>query len=476
MVKTHKTKLSFLALCCMLCAFSAQGLAAPVTTLQDTLRFAFGYSPNVKAAQESRMEAVHGVRVAEAGYYPTIGLWAGIGISQSDDAETRARGDSEYVVGTGNITLQASQTLWDGGATSSRVRKGNAELNYRAWQLMDSATSLAYSAVSAHADVLRRRTLVALARNNVKENRRILSMIHTRTAHGLVGAGDADLARGRLARAEATLTNHEQGLENAYTVYTRITGQMVPQNLGPVTLPKSFYKNKNEARDVSVNKNSNIQASLAAIRSGMAGRDVNRANFAPRVGIDAGPSYNDVGRSGKNYQLSWTAMMNMQWNMYNGGADTATFKADSAKIRRLRYELHDVMDLVNQELGFAFSVIRSSDSQVRSYANAAKASRLAKLNYYKQFELGEKDLLSVLDAESEYFFSLTEEAVHRTDAILGRYRVLALTGDLLDEMGLDRGSLQQNIPHPDSETPWDFSPTTLDEKKALQGTTLTQRQ
>ncbi len=460
---------------CFIHVTAFEVMAAPMTTMQDTLRFAFGYSPNVKAAQESRMSAVHNVRVAEAGYYPTIGLWAGIGITQSDDVSTRMRGDQEYVVGTGNVSLQASQTLWEGGATAARVRQGNAELNYQAWKLMDSATSLAYSAISAHADVLRRRKLVELAKNNVRETKRILSMLRTVSAQGLAGAGDTDLVRGRLARAEATLTLHQQGLENAYAVYTRITGQMVPQNLGPVSLPVRFYRNKDEARDVSVNKNSNIQASLAAIRGGIAGRDVTSSSFSPRLSLDAGPTYNDVGRSGKNYQLSWTAMMNMQWNIYSGGADTATFKSDSAKVRRLRYELHEVMDLVNQEISLAFSVIRSSDSQVRSYVNAAKAARLAKINYSKQFEVGQKDLLSILDAESEFFYSVTEEAVRRTDAVLGRYRVLALTGALLDELGIDRGALQADIPHPENEVPWSFSSDPFDYQKALEGSTLTDK-
>ncbi len=467
-------KLLLFAAFVMCCGMSFANQALAMTTVEDTLRFAFGYSPNVKASQEARMSAVHDVRVAEAGYYPTIGLWAGIGLTQSDDANTRMRKDQEYVVGTGNVSLQASQTIWEGGATAARVRQGQAELNHRAWQLMDSATSLAYSAISAHADVLRRRKLVTLARNNLNETRRILSMLRTISAQGLAGAGDADLVRGRLARAEATLAVHQQGLENAYAVYTRITGQMVPQDLAPVALPTRFYRNKDEARDVSVNKNSSIQASLAAIRSGIAGRDVISSQFSPRVSIDAGPSYNDIGRSGKNYQLSWTAMMNMQWNIYNGGADTASYKSDSAKVRRLRYELHEVMDLVNQELSHAFSVIRSSDSQVKSYVNAAKAARLAKINYYKQFEVGQKDLLSVLDAESEYFFSLSEEAIRRTDAVLGRYRVLALSGALLDQLGIDRAALQADIPHPESEIPWESSKP-FNYEDAMKGTTLTNK-
>ncbi len=445
------------------------------TTLQDTLRFAFAYAPNIKAAQESRQQSVHNIRAAEAGYYPTIGIWAGVGVEVNNNINTRALDTYRDAESTMNMGLQLSQTIWQGGNTSANVRMRNEELNYRAWQLMDSANSLAYSAISAHADVIRRRILVDLAKGNVKENKRILGMLHIRFQQGLSSQGDVDLAQGRLKRAEATLSLYQQAMESAFAAYTKVTGQPVPKDLTPVSMPKRVFSNVDEARNTSVDKNIRIQTDLAAIRNALAEKDVASSNFAPRLSIDAGPSITDDSNDGDTSQITWSAMLNMRWDIYSGGRDVATVKSIAARVRQLRQNLHETMDLINQELLVTFSLTERSFEQSKLYDQSAQSALKAKTNYITQFEVGQKDLLSILDAEGEFFFSATEREVRSVDALLGQYRLLALTGELLSELGINTNELMvDTTKNASNKSPlWSFSPSTLDTEEALQGTTLT---
>ncbi len=471
----NKAKM-FLSMSLCLSLFFAQSVVAKdsAVTVEDTLRYAFSYSPNLKSAQESRQGAVHDVRAAKAGYYPTIGIWAGAGVIQDDNVSTRAAGADQEVALTGNVGLNISQTLWQGGATSASVRARKEDLNYRAWQLMDSANSLAYSAISAHADVLRRRELVELSKQNVAENKKILNLIATRQRQGLSSVGDVDLVKGRVARAQASLDLHTQGLEAALFAYTKITGQFVPKNLAPVVLPKHVYTNEDEARNVSVNKNTRIQASLAAIRSALAEKDYAGSNFAPRLSLDAGPSYTDVDyNDGTNYQWTWSAMLNMRWEIYSGGRDSANYKSKAAKVRELRQDLYATMDEVNEELRTAFSFTKSSKNQSLNYSAAAKSAKKARDNFNKQFQVGQKDLLSVLDAEGEYYFSAVEREVTKTDSVLGSYRILGISGELLNELGINQSELEITTTTKENSKFNYFQTSTLDESEALSGSTLT---
>ncbi len=473
------------ALTCVLCLgmtvlvnIAPAHAAKNVITVQDTLNFAFAYSPNIKAAQEARQQSVHNVRVAEAGYYPTIGIWAGGGLQQSDNVSTRAAGESETVVGAVTTGINISQTIWQGGQTSANVRMSQEEVNLRAWQLMDSANSLAYSAISAHADVIRRKELVRLAEVNVQENQHILRLLRTRVQQGLSSDGDVKLVQGRLARAKASLSLHTQGYRAALATYTRITGQPAPQNLAPVLLPKRVIHDVNEAREVSVNKNQRIQADLAAIRNAAADVDVAGSQFAPRISLDGGPSYTTQSYEEDSHQFTWSAMLNLQWEIFSGGKDVANVKSKKSRVRELRHTLHQTMDSINEEILSTHAATQSSLEQSKYYTEAAKASKAAKANYDTQFNLGQRDLLSVLDAEGEYFFSATEKVVSATDAILGQYRMLALTGDLLEEVNIHGQDLQIDTTAGSSDasfTPWSFSPTTVDTKEALSGTTLTDK-
>ncbi len=447
---------------------------AKPTTVDDTLRFAFEYAPNIKAAQESRQQSLHNVRAAEAGYYPTIGIWAGFGIENNDNVSTRLEHASHEVINSLNMGISASQTLWQGGNTSSNVRMRNEEVIYRAWLIMDSSNSLAYSAISAHADVIRRRVLVKLAKENVAENYRILGMLRTRFEQGLSSEGDVDLTLGRVGRAEATLSLHQQALETAYATYTKVTGQPVPLEMTQISMPKRIYSNTDEIREVSLDKNIRIQTDLAAIRNALAEKDVAKSNFSPRVSLDVSNSYSNQAYEGTNYQTNWSAMLNMSWEIYSGGRDVATVQGVAAKVRELRHRLHESMDLVNQEIMITYSLTKRTDEQAKLYAKAANAAQRAKANYTAQFEVGQKDLLSVLDAEGEYYFGVTESEIRKIDAILGYYRLLAISGELLTEAGIKHADLiiETGEDEP-SMIPWSFKPSTLDTREALEGTTLT---
>ncbi len=463
--------LAFVAV--LFCCTPSNAVSQPVT-VEDTLRFAFEYAPNVKAAQESRQQSVHNLRAAEAGYYPTIGIWGGIGVETNDNVSTRNEGASGDMVNSLNFGLQFSQTLWQGGNTTANVRMRTEEVNYKAWLLMDSANSLAYSAISAHADILRRRVLVKLTEENVAENKRILNMLRTRFAQGLSSQGDVDLVIGRVNRAEATLSLHKQALENAFAAYTKITGQPVPLHLAAVSMPERIYSTEDEARNTSVDRNIRIQSDLAAIRNAMAEKDVAGTNLSPRVSFDAGPNFSNQSYEGVNHSMSWAAALNMSWEIYSGGRDVATIKGVAAKVRELRHRLHETMDLVNQELMITFSLTKRTLEQSKLYAIASSASLRAKDNYIAQFEVGQKDLLSILDAEGEYYFSATEHEIRKVDSLLGHYRLLAITGELLSEMDIKQHELivDTSVKNPPM-LPWSFKPSTLDTREALEGTTLT---
>ncbi len=450
--------------------------AKSIVTVDDTLRHAFSYSPNIKAAKESRQQAVHDVRVAEAGYYPTIGIWGGIGIQQSDDVNTRITKSDDVVIGTGNAGLQLSQTIWRGGYTSSRVRVQNEILAQRGWLIMDSANSLAYSAITAHADVLRRRKLVELAEENVKEVENILRTLRTRFAQGLSSQGDLDLVLSRLSRAKATLSQHVQGLSAAHATYTMVTGQPVPKELAPLSPPSRIYANEDEAREVCVSKNSRIKADLAAIRSAVADKDVVRAGFAPHFTVEGGPQFTDNAYNDDTSTLSWSAMLNMRWDIFTGGSEVANLKSRAAKVRELRQTLHRTMDEINQELITTYSYTKNAKEQAEHYKSGAMSSRKSKRNYAQQFSVGQRDLLSVLDAEGEYFFSVVEYEVLKVDVLLGSYRLLALTGDIIEEVNVNTASLLAPTMGQPSETVlWNFGAEQIDEQEVLKGSTLTNK-
>lgn len=442
------------------------------TSVQDTVRRALAYSPQVQQAQEGRVQASHEVRRAQAGYYPTIGIWAGAGATQSDDTSTRATNEQTKIVGTGTTGAKFSQSLWQGGSTAALVRSREATLESQTHMLTDSATLTVFNAVASHTDVIRRRLLLQLSKKNVEEHKNILKLLYMRYDQGIASEGEVDQVRGRLSRAEATELGHKMGLMAALANYERLTGQPVPLLLAETTMPTLVYTQLDEVRDDSVRYNPRLQAELSNIRSALGEQDYVRGNFSPRVSIDGGPTYTDWGRKGDNHQWTWNAMLNINWDIYSGGADVAAYRSAAAKTRQLRKSLHSYMDLLDEEIRVTWSRAFELRDQSRHYVKAKEASARSRNNFFEQFLAGQRGLLDVLDAESEFFYASVEECISSTDSILGFYRLLALSGRLLPVLGMDIPALPKSAEA--SGAAWNFlsSPSTLDRENALKGSTL----
>jgi len=442
--------------------------------MQQSLKYAFAYSPNLQSMQESREKAGHEVRIAESGYYPTIGVWGGGGFLQEDTEMTRNSNDVGKVLGSTGLGVAFSQNLWQGGATSSMVRSREASLEASIFGVLDVATSLAYNTVSSHADLLRRYTLLGLAENNVLEHEKILKMLRSRFAQGLSSEGDVQQVVSRLSRAKATLASHKEGYDAALSNYKRITGQYAPapQDVLPVPNPDQVFSDTKTVRDLSVQHNYSLKTQVAQISSLIGERDYARAAFAPSISLDAGPSYQNVDRGdgGETYEMSWTVMLNVQWNIYNGGADEASFEANSAAVRKARKSLHTTMDRLDEQISLAFNRTMTAGKQAVYFAEASAASNIARDNFFIQFEAGQKDLLSVLDAETEYFTAEVEKIIAMTDTILGQYRMHALAGTLLAAVGMNAQAVSMGKPaqaDTDKVELWKFIPSPKDDNPIL---------
>ena len=79
-----------------------------------------------------------------------------------------------------------------------------------------------------------------------------------------------------------------------------------------------------------------------------------------------------------------------------------------------------------------------------NYEEAIAYNTATRDAYLEQFKLGERSLLDVLDAESELFNSSTEYTTANGNVVVGAYRLYALTGMLLPELGIKEDPLYES--------------------------------
>jgi adhesin transport system outer membrane protein len=136
--------------------------------------------------------------------------------------------------------------------------------------------------------------------------------------------------------------------------------------------------------------------------------------------------------------------LHLKWDILSGGEDVANMAMAGARIRQAKQNLHAIMDSLAKDIEATYSQYLSSQEQIGLYEAAKKSSRLAREDYHRQFLSAQRNLLDVLDAENDYFYSAGQQVMCRGDRIIAGYRLLALGGDLLAGLGLDPARLRVN--------------------------------
>ena len=123
------------------------------------------------------------------------------------------------------------------------------------------------------------------------------------------------------------------------------------------------------------------------------------------------------------------------------GADKAETEAAESRIRQARQTAYNFFDDLNLEIADTWTRYMAAIEQRKYYQEAVVYNTQTRDAYLAQFNLGQRSLLDVLDAESELFNSATQEATARGNEIVGAYRLYALAGQFLPVLNIDDKSL-----------------------------------
>ncbi|MCG8359238.1 MAG: TolC family protein, partial [Kiloniellales bacterium] len=87
-----------------------------------------------------------------------------------------------------------------------------------------------------------------------------------------------------------------------------------------------------------------------------------------------------------------------------------------------------------EEMRRSWSALEANSRQIEEYTRDVQFQTETRDAYRQQFEVGQRTLLDVLDAENELFVAKGQLVTSQTNVELASYRILALTGQLLDAM------------------------------------------
>ena len=422
-MKSHLFYTLALAIALASPASQAAGLRQSIVDTIDT-------NPVVVRALKSYQAIGEEVRAAEGGYYPSVDATLGYGYEWT---KTQNSGDVE--LNRREARLNLSQMLFDGGATRAEVERQEARMRSAFSDLRDVSEDYVLEAGRAYLELLRREQLLNSAKDTLLNHVRIYEQIKRRSESGMGALSSIQQAEGRLALAEVNALAAENDMRDAQANYERIFGVPAQENLEPVAtdiavLPSSLE----EAQRITTDKHPVMGVAQADIEAAISQREAAQSRNYPRLDFEVERRWDDNldGQPGPSEDLS--AMLRMRYNLYNGGADAARIRRSEHQLGEAQAIQRDALRQTRQSLELSWSAFEILGRQMVFLAEHLSSSEKTRDAYQKQFDIGQRTLLDLLDTENEVFSARNQLAEAQIDRQIAQLRVLNATGTLLDAL------------------------------------------
>lgn len=417
--------------------------SANATTLEQAVKDAILWHPDVSASSNRRYSAEQDLRAARGGYYPSVELSAGTGWERTDNSTTRAEGYHRRDLQRNESSISVTQNLFSGFATRSEVARQTATVNSRAWTVLDTSETTALTAIQAYLDVLRGRQMVLLAEDNLKNHERIFDQITLRTEQGVGRQADYEQAEARLAQARNNLLTEQTNLDDSLANYQSVVGK----EADGLTLPaKSAIPDSLEAaRKVMLQNSPLLKQADEDVEATRQQYEAAKSRFYPSVNLEVARTMDDNIDGTRGHNQEWQAMVRMSYNLYNGGSDKAALMSDAYKMKEAQDVKNNALRQLNEELRLSWNALQNAEKQVpiaKDYADRSKTVRTA---YQEQFSLGDRSLLDMLDSENEVFTAQRRYVELQFIEMFTTYRINARTGTLLKTLNIQPPSSAQPV-------------------------------
>jgi adhesin transport system outer membrane protein len=326
--------------------------------------------------------------------------------------------------------------LFDGFATSGEVGRQRATVNARAYELLGNSERTALSVTEVYLDVLKRQAMVRLAEDNLRSHERIYDQISLRSQRGVGRMVDLDQAEARLAQARNNLITERTNLADARVNYFSVVGREASELSQPQGLLGQLPENLRLAREEMLTNNPFLSSAEADVEATEQQYQAAKSTFYPRFDAELSSGVDNNVDGAPGHSNEWQAMLRMRYNLFAGGSNSADLRSKSHQINQAMDIRNNALRVLIEELGLAWNALENASQQLPIAQQYVDYSSRVRDTYQKQFTLGDRTLLDLLDSENELFTAARRLEEVRFTELFTQYRIKATMGSLLKSQGV----------------------------------------
>ena len=415
--------------------------AEALVPLKQLVEKVISSNPEVQAKYHAYVGAGYEQDVVKGGYLPKVDIQSTYRKQEEMNSISNSNGTE---IPRFNNELVLRQMIFDGLATPNEVRRLGHAKRVRYYELQDAMQNTSLEFMRAYMDTLRFRQLTEYAKSNYVAHKQLFDKINERVAAGVARRVDLEQATGRLALAEANLLTEATNLHDVTARIQRLLGELPPSTLEQ----PEFYKagaeaTATEALRVAYLQNPNILATSEDIQATKDEVKTKEAKYLPRLDLQARKNLGTSSDGRNSTNAADVLELTMNFNLFNGFSDKAAVSQTIEKLNTAN-DMRDKACIDTRQLvTIAYNDITQLKEQLTYRDTHQKSIENAREAYRKQFDIGQRTLLDLLDTENEYFQARRAFTNTDYDIQTAYARLYATQGELLNKIGSQRQGLPE---------------------------------
>lgn len=428
------------------------------TTLNKIVKEALTHHPSIEADKEALSAQEELIEQATAGYKPSIDLRMSLGrdnfrrdFSTNSLSPLPSAGTIALTRSDPSITIR--QILFDGMGTASRVDRAYSQRYQARGTLgvtMDTAT---IDAASATIDMRRLQRLLRIVKKNIHFHQIMKEKVAEIVRAGAISISDLYQVETRLQDTYIAKSNIESELSVTRAKFIEATGREPPTYIKRIRLPAHLLPTSVEmAVRMALDKNHSIKVAKSNVQIAETIHRETASKLVPTITLELEGERDRNTSATTGYQNRLTAMVVARHNLYNGGSDLAKSRETVKRLTEAHARLTLARRQTERTIRAAWGEAKSAQSKSAHITKLIGEKRHIRDNYLKEFTLGKRSLIDLLDAANEVF--ITEASRTSADATADINTVTlsvgtAQFGEYLQRLGDDE---------PEESESWDNEP------------------
>lgn len=338
------------------------------------------------------------------------------------NAETSLTSDGDTVP-----ILRLSQIIYDGGKVSSRVGLRQIEARQTWLSELSELSAQSFEAIEAIIDLDRNRRLEVQARQNLERTEALVSDLQSRFDAGAGSVADLLAGQGRQSNAETELAQAETNVELATATWIEVFGSR-PSAI-PTIPPAPVLAGTTSQAMVERSPRLRTQVAVSEVRQ----QEVVVAERATRPTLSAilETDFNE-GSIDNGAQ----ARLGVNVPIYQGGSARANVETARANLQQSEADAEELRRELQRNLSQALEETNSIQRRLATARRAVEINEQALDAARGQFNIGRSTIVQILDALRELNLAQVRVIQLEAQARRAEYAVLAVTGDILDALGV----------------------------------------